>query len=104
MAASKSELLDLHSVVASTLKRKMTIREVKRVVSVKGEEQVVEETLEPTAAEIAVAVTFLKNNDIVTPPDEDSALGDLKKIMESRRKKRGDILPDVHSDLPEGMH
>lgn len=104
MAASKSELLDLHSLVARTLAHKMTVRDVQRVVTVKGEDKIVEETLEPTAAEISVAVAFLKNNDIITPPDEGSALDELRKIMEGRRKARPPVLPDVHAGLPDGMH
>lgn len=69
------------------------------------------ESGEATAAEVAAAISFLKNNNITCAPGEDSALNDLSKMMEARRSKRAGKpivaeldIPDVHSAMPEGMH
>jgi hypothetical protein len=104
MAASETLLNDLHNMVAKTLAHKMQVREVERVVKVDGEHQVVKETVEPTAAEIAAAITFLKNNSITAVPEEDSALAELQRQVAAARAKRKPVLPDPHASMPEGMH
>ena len=104
MAASETLLNNLHNLVATTLSHKMQVREVQRVVKVAGEETVVQETVEPTAAEIAAAITFLKNNNITSVPEEDSALAELQKQVAQARAKRKPVLPDPHASMPDGMH
>lgn len=104
MAASEESLSSLHDAVARVLTHKMQVRDVQRVVKVGGEDTLVDETVEPTAAELAAAITFLKNNNITAVPDEDSALGELRSIMEKRRAKRPPALPDPLASIPTDIH
>lgn len=104
MAASESHLNALHEAVAGILLHKMQVRTVKRIVKVGGEEREVEETVEPTAAEIAAAITMLKNNNITAVPEEDSALAELQKQVAAARAKRRPVLPDPHAAMPPEMH
>lgn len=104
MAASEKALNELHNAVANVLTHKMSVREVERVVKIDGEEQVVKETVEPTAAELAAAIAFLKNNNITAVPEEDSALAELQKQVAAARAKRRPVLPDPHAHMPTDMH
>ena len=54
--------------------------------------------------ELAVAVAFLKNNNITCAPAESSALGELQRRMDERRAKRAPALPDIHAEMPADMH
>lgn len=98
-----NELSSLHERLTNTLNKKMEVREVTRVITIKGEDVAVQETVEPTAAEMAVAVALLKHNNITAPVEEGSALAALRDKMKHAREKRAPVLPDVHAQLP-GMH
>ena len=56
-----------------------------------------------TAAELAVAVTFLKNNEITANLDDSDATKALREALEARRKKAKPVMPDFLSDTG-GMH
>lgn len=56
-----------------------------------------------TAADFSAAITMLKNNSITAHPGEDSALADLKKLMEERNKGRKPALPDPYAEAPPGL-
>ena len=46
------------------------------------------ESGEATASELAVAATFLKDNNITCMPTEDNAIGELEEKLKQRRSKR----------------
>lgn len=58
-------------------------------------------TRKATAAELAVAVTFLKANDITANLDDSDATKALREALEARRSKRAKpTMPDFLSDHP----
>ncbi len=59
-------------------------------------------TRKATAAELAVAVTFLKANDITANLDDSDATKALREALEARRKKAKPVMQDFLSD--GGMH
>ena len=103
MTASSTVLEQLHTLVTEAFIEKVR-GGVQEVVNKEGD--VVEIAVKPTAAELAAAVTFLKNNNITSSPTDDSKLQELQKLTEARLAKRrermsaqlGDALPDT------GMH
>ena len=97
--ADAGALGGLHELVTRAFIKKVQEREVTRV-SKDGEE--VTEIVEPSAAELAAAVTFLKNNNITCAPSEDNAVGELKKLMDARRARSRPVLPDTMAELPSG--
>ena len=97
MTASDTTLKALHAVLAAEL-----LDMVKNGVPVfdkKGNEAGVRRA---TAAELAVAVTFLKNNEITANLDDSDATKALREALEARRKKAKPVMPDFLSD--GGMH
>ena len=60
-------------------------------------------TRKATAAELAVVVTFLKNNDITANLDDSDATKALREALEARRKRAKPVMPDFLSDNG-GMH
>ena len=58
---------------------------------------------EATAADFGAAITMLKNNSITAQPEGDSALADLKRLMEERNKGRKPVLPDPYAEAPPGL-
>jgi hypothetical protein len=66
--------------------------------------QPVMRTVYPTAAELSAAIAFLKNNNITCVASDDNAMGELKKLMETKRNKRKLVMPDTLDSMPEGMH
>ena len=98
MAASDATLKALHAVLAEQLLD--MIQNGVPVFDKEGEEV---GTRKATAAELAVAVTFLKNNDITANLDDSDATKALREALEARRKKAKPVMPDFLSDSG-GMH
>ena len=97
-AASDATLKALHAVLATEL-----LDMVKNGVPVFDKEGNEAGTRKPTAAELAVAVTFLKNNDITADLNDSDATRELREALEARRKKAKPVMPDFLSDSG-GMH
>ncbi len=76
MAATDNELQELHAQVARSLTAAITPQEIDGV------------SLPPSAAHIAAAITFLKNNSITASPTGNKALTDLADQLAARRKKK----------------
>mgnify|MGYP001237882323 FL=1 len=98
MAASDATLKSLHAVLAEQL-----LDMIQNGVPVFDKEGNESGTRKATAAELAVAVTFLKNNDITANLDDSDATKALREALEARRKKAKPVMPDFLSDSG-GMH
>ena len=96
--ASEEVLKQLHAELANQLLD--MIRNGVPVFDKEGEEA---GTRKATAAELAVAVTFLKNNEITANLDDSDATKALREALEARRKKAKPVMPDFLSDSG-GMH
>ncbi len=73
MAASDKALGELHSTVATVLTAAISADE-------------------PSAAMIAAAITFLKNNNITASPTDNAELAELNKKLAERRRTGKDTL------------
>ena len=93
MAASDTLLKELHAELARQL-----LDVVKNGVPVFDKEGDEVGTRKATAAELAVAVTFLKNNDITADLNDSDATKELREALEARRKKAKPVMPDFLSD------
>ena len=93
MAASDTLLKELHAELARQL-----LDVVKNGVPVFDKEGEEVGTRKATAAELAVAVTFLKNNDITADLNDSDATKELRDALEARRKKAKPVMPDFLSD------
>ena len=93
MSASDTLLKELHSELARQL-----LDVVKNGVPVFDKEGDEVGTRKATAAELAVAVTFLKNNDITANLDDNDATKALREALEARRKRAKPVMPDFLSD------
>ena len=98
MAASDATLKALHAVLAEQL-----LDMIQHGVPVFDKEGNESGTRKATAAELAVAVTFLKNNEITANLDDSDATKALREALEARRKKAKPVMPDFLSDTG-GMH
>ena len=98
MAASDTLLKELHAELARQL-----LDVVKNGVPVFDKEGEEVGTRKATAAELAVAVTFLKNNDITADLNDSDATKELRDALEARRKKAKPVMPDFLADTG-GMH
>ena len=98
MAASDATLKALHAVLAGQL-----LDMIQNGVPVFDKEGNESGTRKATAAELAVAVTFLKNNEITANLDDSDATKALREALEARRKKAKPVMPDFLSDSG-GMH
>ena len=98
MAASDATLKALHAVLAEQL-----LDMIQNGVPVFDKEGNETGTRKATAAELAVAVTFLKNNEITANLDDSDATKALREALEARRKKAKPVMPDFLSDSG-GMH
>ena len=96
--ASEEVLKQLHAELANQLLD--MIRNGVPVFDKEGEEV---GTRKATAAELAVAVTFLKNNEITANLDDTDATKALREALEARRRKAKPVMPDFLSDAG-GMH
>jgi hypothetical protein len=99
--ASISQLGGLHDLVTKAFIRKV---QGKVVTNVNAVGEAVDEFIEPSAAELAAAVTFLKNNNVTSAPSEDNAIGELQRLMDARRARSKPVLPDTLADMPGEMH
>ena len=93
MAASDATLKALHAVLAEQL-----LDMIQNGVPVFDKEGNESGTRKATAAELAVAVTFLKNNEITANLDDSDATKALREALEARRKKAKPVMPDFLSD------
>lgn len=93
MSASDTLLKQLHAELAGQLLD--IVRNGVPVFDKEGEEI---GTRKATAAELAVAVTFLKNNDITADLNDSDATKELRDALEARRKKAKPVMPDFLSD------
>lgn len=98
MAANSKLLEELHELVAQAFITKVQSRVIEAV----GKDgEVREVTVEPTAAELAAAVTFLRANNITAAPEEGGALDELTKLVEARKnRRRSHVLPDLDDGNP----
>ena len=96
--ASDATLKALHAVLAEQL-----LDMIQNGVPVFDKEGNESGTRKATAAELAVAVTFLKNNEITANLDDTDATKALREALEARRKKAKPVMPDFLSDSG-GMH
>lgn len=97
-AASDATLKALHAVLAEQL-----LDMIQNGVPVFDKEGNESGTRKATAAELAVAVTFLRNNEITANLDDSDATKALREALEARRKKAKPVMPDFLSDNG-GMH
>ena len=93
MSASDTLLKELHAELARQL-----LDVVKNGVPVFDKEGDEVGTRKATAAELAVAVTFLKNNDITADLNDSDATKELREALEARRKRAKPVMPDFLSD------
>ena len=91
MAASDATLKALHAILAEQL-----LDMIQNGVPVFDKEGNETGTRKATAAELAVAVTFLKNNEITANLDDSDATKALREALEARRKKAKPVMPDFH--------
>ena len=98
MSASDTLLKELHAELARQLLD--VVRNGVPVFDKEGDEV---GTRKATAAELTVAVTFLKNNDITADLNDSDATKELRDALEARRKKAKPVMPDFLSDSG-GMH
>ena len=97
-AASDATLKALHAVLAEQL-----LDMIQNGVPVFDKEGNESGTRKATAAELAVAVTFLRNNEITANLDDSDATKALREALEARRKKAKPVMPDFLADSG-GMH
>jgi hypothetical protein len=86
--ATSNELGALHKAVADSITKRLTLPRYT------GDGDVIPGT-EGTgcsAAELAAAITFLKNNDVMADPEVDEGLQGLREALENRRKSGKDQL------------
>lgn len=93
MAASDATLKALHAVLAEQL-----LDMIQNGVPVFDKEGNESGTRKATAAELAVAVTFLRNNEITANLDDSDATKALREALEARRKRAKPVMPDFLSD------
>ena len=92
--ASEEVLKQLHAELANQLLD--MIRNGVPVLDKEGEEV---GTRKATAAELAVAVTFLKNNEITANLDDTDATKALREALEARRRKAKPVMPDFLGEV-----
>lgn len=97
MSASESILKELHAQLAQELLD--IVRNGVPVFDKEGNEVGIRKA---TAAELSVAVAFLKANDITADLNDSDATRELREALEARRKKKAPVMPDFLSDV--GMH
>lgn len=93
MSASESILKELHAQLAQEL-----LDIVRNGVPVLDKEGNESGTRKATAAELSVAVAFLKNNEITANLDDSDATKALREALEARRKRAKPVMPDFLSD------
>ena len=98
MSASENILKELHAQLAKEL-----LDIVRNGVPVFDKEGNESGTRKATAAELSVAVAFLKNNEITADLNDSDATRELREALEARRRKKKAVMPDFLSD-EGGLH
>ena len=98
MSASENILKELHAQLAQEL-----LDIVRNGVPVFDKEGNEVGTRKATAAELSVAATFLKNNEITADLNDSDATRDLREALEARRKRAKPVMPDFLADM-DGLH
>jgi len=105
MAADSKELGDLHKQLAGVylnlIKPRMQPVIVKGEAVLDAEGNVLMVEVMPTAAELAAAGAFLKQNNVTAVAHESDDLKQLQKQLAERRRNRAPVLPDFDA---EGLH
>lgn len=100
MAPDSTKLNNLFDLVTDAFIDKVRGGE-QTIVNKEGAEVTVQ--LKPTAAELAAAVTFLKNNNITATPADDNKLGELEAMVKERaERRRARMSRAVAADMPDG--
>lgn len=99
MAASESELGNLHDKVARTLSKMLDGQKMPDYIDPETGEAVEGNVLEPSAAVITASIQFLKNNNITCTPSKDNGLGELEQKMRERQEKRANRAKPSAVDL-----
>lgn len=84
MAADEKALGELHNKVAEVLTIALDGDELPGYVDEETGEEVPAKKLPPSAAILAVAAKFLKDNQITCVPSKDNALGELEEKLRNR--------------------
>ena len=107
MTASTDDLGAVHQQLAALYKQLLQPRE--EVIVVGGEVLLDKDgeprvrTIYPSAAELAAANSFLKNNNITATPASNDALKELEELMKKRRERAPKpALPDPFAHFPDG--
>jgi len=82
--AAETELSDLHGLVAQVLKTKLG-----ETMTITNDDGSVQTVSVATPADIAVAVKFLKDNDITASVADDDNLADLRETLQANQNRRG---------------
>lgn len=98
MSASENILKELHAQLAQEL-----LDIVRNGVPIFDKEGNEVGTRKATAAELSVAVAFLKNNEITADLNDSDATRELREALEARRRKKKAVMPDFLSD-EGGLH
>ena len=98
MSASENILKELHAQLAQEL-----LDIVRNGVPIFDKEGNEVGTRKATAAELSVAVSFLKNNEITADINDSDATRELREALEARRRKKKAVMPDFLSD-EVGLH
>lgn len=93
MSASEAVLKELHAQLAQEL-----LDIVRNGVPVFDKEGNEVGNRKATAAELSVAVAFLKANEITADLNDSDATRELRDALEARRKKKRIAMPDFLSD------
>ena len=93
MSASEAILKELHAELAAQL-----LDIVRNGVPLFDKEGTEIGTRKATAAELSVAVAFLKANEITANLDDSDATKALREALEARRKRAKPVMPDFLSD------
>lgn len=101
--AHQDKMETLHAQLAAVLTEVLTPKE--KVIPAKtdedGEEVSAEriETVFPSAAEMAVAAKFLKDNSIFSSPDQDEGMSEMRKKLHERERARKPTAQDKNDAL-----
>jgi hypothetical protein len=88
MAADETALGALHTQVAKVLTVALAGQELPGYFDEDLQKEVEGGFIPPSAAIIAAATKFLKDNNITCTPSKDNALGELEDAMKRRKEKR----------------
>lgn len=102
MAASETRLGALHEKVTEVLMVALDGEVLPGYED--GDTVIPDKVIPPSAAIIAAATKFLKDNEITCVPSENNALGELEQKMAARRARRGNVIDfDAAAQAASGM-